>query len=138
MVSISAVLDPWKLGSMKSLCLLPMADSIGVLPLRVTCVFLTVAALRINWAGVICDRVVWSGFLEAVSTSAERNFLNDRTPIPARFGQGVCGPVGSPLHMVHSIKCLHVMRMMESHIYTIRLRIHLKSVHPFMKFGDEF
>ena len=31
-----------------------MANSTGVLPLMVTCVFLTVAALRINWAGVIC------------------------------------------------------------------------------------
>ena len=29
--------------------------SIGVLPLRVTCVFLTVAALRSNGASVICD-----------------------------------------------------------------------------------
>ena len=54
---------------------LPMANSMGVLPLRVTCVFLTVAAFRINWAGVICARVVWSRFLEAVSTSAERNLV---------------------------------------------------------------
>ena len=60
------------------------ANSIGVLPLRVTCVFVTVAALRINWAGVICDRVVWSRFLEAVSTSAERNFLLNRTSISAK------------------------------------------------------
>ena len=29
-----------------------MANSIGVLPLRVTCVFLTVAVLPNNWAGV--------------------------------------------------------------------------------------
>ena len=59
---------------MRSLGLLPMANSIGVLPHRVTCVFLTVAALSINWAGVICDRVVLSKFLEALATSAERNF----------------------------------------------------------------
>ena len=40
-------------------------------------------------------RVVLSDiFWEVVSTSAERNFLNNRTPISARFGQGVCGPVG--------------------------------------------
>ena len=58
-------------GSMRSLGLLPKANSTGILPLRVTCVFLTVAALRINWAGVICDRVVSSRFQEAVSTSAE-------------------------------------------------------------------
>ena len=77
--------------SMGSLGLLSMANFIDVLPLGVTCVFLTVAALPINWAGV-------SGlvqFLEAVSTSAERNFLNNRTPISARFGQGVYGLVGS-------------------------------------------
>ena len=61
---------------------------------EVTCAFLTVAALRINWARVICARVVWSRFSEAVSTRAKRNFLNNRTPISARFGHGVCGPVG--------------------------------------------
>ena len=72
-----------------------LLDFIGVLPLRVTCVFLTVAALRINWPRVICDRVVLSRFLEAVCASAKRNFLNHRTTISARFGQGVCGPVGT-------------------------------------------
>ena len=47
-----------KAGSMRFLGLLPMANSISCLPLRVTCVFLTLAALRINLAGVICFRVV--------------------------------------------------------------------------------
>ena len=61
----------------------------GRLATEVTCVFLTVAALRINWAEVICARVVWSRFLEAVSTSAKRNFLNNRTPNSALFGHGV-------------------------------------------------
>ena len=82
-------------GSIKSLGLLPMANSIGSLLLRVTCVFFAAAALRIHWAGVICDTVVWSRFLEAVSTSAERNFLNNRTPISALFGKRVRGPLGS-------------------------------------------
>ena len=82
-------------GSRRSLGLRRMANSMGVLPLEVTCVFLTVAPLRINWAGVICASVVWSRFLEAVSTSVKRYFLNNRTPISARFGHGVCGPVGS-------------------------------------------
>ena len=67
-------------GSMRSPGLLHIANSIGVLPLRVTSVFLTVAALRISWAGVICDRVVSSRFLEAVSTCAERKLFNSRTP----------------------------------------------------------
>ena len=84
-----------EVGSRRSPGLRPVASSMGVLPLEVTCVFLTVAALRLNWAGVICARVVWSRFLEAVSTSVKRNFLNNRTPISARFGHGVCGPVGS-------------------------------------------
>ena len=53
---------------------------------RLPVCFLTVAALRINWARVICARTFWSQFLDAVSTSAERNFLNHRTPILARFG----------------------------------------------------
>ena len=83
-------------GSKISLGLRPLAKSTGVSPLEITCVFLTVAALRINWGGLIHDRVVWSRvFLEAVSTSAKRNFLNNRTPISAQFGQGVSGPVGN-------------------------------------------
>ena len=89
---MSAVLDSWKLGSMRSLGLLPMANSTGVLPHRVTCAFLTVATLSINWAGVTCDRVVLSNFLEALATSAGGNFLNIRTPISARFDQGEFGP----------------------------------------------
>ena len=67
-------------GSMRSPGLLHIANSVNVLPLRVTSVFLTVAALRISWAGVICDRVVSSRFLEAVSTCAERKLFNSRTP----------------------------------------------------------
>ena len=51
--SLRRSLDSWEAGSRRSLGLLPMANSIGVLPVQVTCVFLTVAALRINWAGVI-------------------------------------------------------------------------------------
>ena len=82
-------------GSRRSLGLRPIANSMGVLPLKVTCVFLTVAALHIKWAGVICARVVWSRFLEAVSTSAKSNFLNNRTRISARLGHVVRGPVGS-------------------------------------------
>ena len=81
-------------GSGRSLGLRPVANSMGVLPLQVIWVFLTVAALRINWAGVICARVVWSRFFDALSTSDKRNFLNSRTPISARFGHGVCGLVG--------------------------------------------
>ena len=80
---MSAALDSLKLGPRRSVGLRPMANYMGVLPLEVIWIFLTDVALRINWAGVLC-----------VSTSAKRNFLNSRTPISARFGHGVCGPVG--------------------------------------------
>ena len=104
-VSFCGFMEAW---SMRSLGLLPMANVIGVLPLRVTCVFLTDVALRINWVSVSCDRVVLSKIAEDVSTSAERNFLNNRSPVSARFGQGVCGPV-------RDLSILHIMRMMEGH-----------------------
>ena len=42
---MSAVLDSW---TMRPLGLLPITDSLGFLSLRVTCVFLTVAAIRVN------------------------------------------------------------------------------------------
>ena len=48
--------------SKRSLGLRPLANSTGGVSFKTTCVFLTVAALRINWAGVICNRVVWSRF----------------------------------------------------------------------------
>ena len=47
--------------------------------------FLIVAALRINWAGVICDRVALSKFLEAVSTSAAAYHEDDGKPCLHKF-----------------------------------------------------
>ena len=123
-------------GSKRSHGLRPMTHSIGVLPLKVTCVFLTVAALRINWAGVICARVAWSKILEAVSTSAHRNFLNNRTPNLGSIRPRSMWSCRKSLHIVHLIECLHVMRLVEGHICPNRL--HLGSVHPFMKFGNDF
>ena len=65
-------------GSRRSLGFRLMASSMGVLPLKVTCVFLTVGAFRTNWAGAIGARMVWSTCFEAVSTSAKGNFLSAR------------------------------------------------------------
>ena len=125
-------------GSMRSLGLLPMANSTGVLPLRVTCVFLTVAALRNNWAGAICNKVVLTKFCGAiVSTSAERNFLNNRTPISARFGNGMYGPVRCFSHYAFDRMpayhgddgnpCLHISPSKSSG----------KIIHPLEKFGKD-
>ena len=49
-------------GSTRFLGLRPMANSMSVSPLVVTCVLLTVAAWRINWAGVVCQ----SGLLQVL------------------------------------------------------------------------
>ena len=82
-----------------------MANSKGVLPLRVTSVFLTVAALRINWAGVTCDRVVWSRFLEAKNAQVccpllelcNRHVVVSQVKIPqvSRIGQLIRDPAES-------------------------------------------
>ena len=41
-------------------------------------------------------------------------------------------------HVVHSVECLHVVRMVESRICTNRLRVHLERVHPLMNFSNYF
>ena len=102
------------------------------------CVFLTFAALRINWAGVICARLVWSTCLEAVSTSAKRKFLNSRTPISCSVRPWCMWSCRNSLHVLHSVECLQVVRMVESHICTNRHRVHLERVHPLMNFGNYF
>ena len=42
------------------------------------------------------------------------------------------------LHVVQSVVCLHVVRMVESHICTNRLRVHLERVHPLMNLSNYF
>ena len=109
---------------MRSLGLFSMTISTSVLPPRVTCVFLTVAALRISWASVICYRIVLSKFLEVVSTSAEKPFKQSDSDFSSICPRSMWSSKKS-LNVVHSIECLHVMKMMESHVCTNRLRIHL-------------
>ena len=121
-----------------SLSLLPMVKSIGVVPLTVTCVFFFVAALRINWAAVIWDRVVLSRFFEPASTGAERNFSNNRNSHLGSIWPRCVWSSWTSLHIDYSMECLHIMWMMESHVCTNRLRIHLKRVHPFMEFRNDF
>ena len=100
-------------GSRRSLGFLPMASTTGVLPLKVTSVFLTVAALHINWAGVICGRVVWSRLFEAVSTSDKRNFLNSRSFHFCSVRPWCMWFCWNSVHVVHSVECLQVVRMVE-------------------------
>ena len=125
-------------GSRRSLRLRPMANSMGVLQLKVTCVFLTVAALRINWAGVICARVVWSRFFEAVSTSAKRKFLEQSYTRLSSVRPWCMWSCRKYLHVAHSVECQHVVTMVESHICTSRLWVHLEGVHPLAKLSNNF
>ena len=83
--------------------------------------------------------VFLSKFLEAVSTCAERNFFFIQSEI---HFSSICPrsmwSSRKSFNIVHSTRCLHVMRMMESHVCTNRLRIHLTCIHPLMKLGNDF
>ena len=46
------------------------------------------------------------------------------------------GVLSEYLYVVHSMECLHVVRMVESHICTSRLRVHLEPLHPLMKLSN--
>ena len=128
----------WEAGSRRSLGFRPVASSKGVLPLKVTCVFLTVAALRINWAGVICARVVWSRFWDVVSTSAKEKFLEQSYTHLCSVLPWCRWSCRNSLYVVQSVECLHVVRMVESHICTSRRRVHLERVHPLMNLNSYF
>ena len=123
-------------GSMRSLDHLPIANSTNVLPLSVTCVFLTVAALRINWAGVICDRVVLVQIVGGCIHECWEKLLEQScTHLSSIWPRCVRSNWKSP-HIMHSIECLHVMRMMDSLFCTNSLRIHLgkcPSIHEVWK-----
>ena len=125
-------------GSMRSLALLHMANSMGVVPLRVTCVFLTVAAFRIKRAGVICARVVWSRFLRLSPRVQRETSWTIVHPSQLDLATVCVRACRKCLYVEPSIESLHVMRTMESHVCTNRLRVHLESVHPLMKFGNDF
>ena len=133
-VSCSGFMEAW---SRRFLGFRPMATSMGVLRDEVTCVFLTVAALRINWAGVIGAKVVSSRFLGPVSTSATKFFEQSYTHLSS-FRPWCMWSCPNSLHVVHSVECLHVVRMVESHICTNRFRVHLERVHPLMKLSNNF
>ena len=124
--------------SRRSLGLRPSANSMGVLPFEVTRVFLTVAALRINWAGVLCAKVVWSRFFGGcLHECQEKLFEQSYTHLSSVWPWSMRSCLKS-LYIVHTIEYLHVMRLVEGHIQTNRLRVHLEGVHPPMKLRRNF
>ena len=115
-------------GSRRSLGLRPMANSMEVLPLEVACVFLTVAALRINWVRATCARLVWSRFLKAVSTSAKKKSWT--VVHPFLLGSAMVYAV----LLEFSSRCAFGRMSASredggSHICINRLRVHLERVH---------
>ena len=134
---MQAALDVIEAGSRRSLGLRPIANSIGVLPLEVTWVFLSVAALRINWAGVICARVVWSTILGSCVHECQETLFEQSYTHLSSIWPWTMRSCRKSLHILHPTECLHV-RIEESHISTNRLRIHLECIHPFMKFWNYF
>ena len=86
---------------------------------------------------VICARVVWSRFLEAVSTSAKK-FLEQSYAHLCSVRRWCMWSCWNSLHVVHSVECLHVVRSVESQICTHRFRVHLERVHPLMNLCNYF
>ena len=126
-------------GSMRSLGLLPMAKSTGDLPHRVTCIY---SSLLLPYASTeqVWSATEWSrpDFWRLYPRVKRQKFLEESyTHLSSIWPRSVWSCRWS-LHIMHSVECLHIMRMMESHICTNRLWIHLESVHPFMKFGNDF
>ena len=118
-------------GSTRSLGLRPMANSTASYHSSLSEYFLTVAALRINWADVICDRVVWSRFGGCIHECQEKLLEQSYTHL-CSVRPWCMWSFGNFLHIVHSMECLHVMRLVERHIRTNRLRVH-PSTHEVLK-----
>ena len=87
---------------------------------------------------MICDRVVWSRFFGGCIHECRKKLLKQSYTNLSSIWPRSVRSCWKSLHIMHSIECLHVMRMVESHICTNRLRIHLEGIHPFMKFGNDF
>ena len=108
---MSAALDSWKLGPRDLVVFVPWPTPWVSYHLRLPgCYSLLLLSASVpEWPGPDS----WKLY----APSAKRHFFNNRTPISALFGHGVCGPGRKSRHIVHSAKCLHVVRIVESHIW---------------------
>ena len=106
--------------------------------LRVTCVFLTFAALRINWAGVICDRVV---------LSKKKNIWRLCPRVPRETSWTIVHSFQLDLAKEYAVlsggSSHHAFdRMLARHendgMPCLHFRVHRTCVHPLMKFGKDF
>ena len=119
-------------GSMRFLGLLPMANSKGFLPLKVTCV-----SHRCSFAHQLVKRDLWqSGPVQTLGGcvhDCRKKLLKKLDTLFSSIWLRSIWSCRKSCHIVHSIECLHVMRFMEGHICTNRFRAHLESVHPLWK-----
>ena len=92
----------------------------------------------IHRAGVICARGVWFMFFGGCVYESQEKILEPSYTHLSSVWPWSMRSSRTSLHIVHSVECLHVVRMVESHICTNRLRIHLECIHPFMKFWHYF
>ena len=128
-------------GSRRSLGVRPMVSSMGVLPLtghlctsHRCC--LAHQLSRSDWcqSGLI---QVFGGCIQ--STSAKIIFLEQSYTHLCSIRPWCMCSCWNSRHVVHSVECLQVVvRMVERHICTNRLRILMERVHPLMIFSNCF
>ena len=132
LVLMLAVQDSWRVGPWRSLGHLPMANSIGVLTTQsylcvsYGCCFTHQRSRRhLRQSGLV---QIFGGSLHK---RTEKLLEQPYTHLSSIWPRCVWSSWKS-LHIVHSVECLHVMWMMESHVCTNRLWIHLEkcpSIH---------
>ena len=125
-------------GSRRSLGLRPTANPMGVLPLEGhlcishrCCLAHQVGRSDLCQSGLV--QVVGGCIHESQEKLLEQSYTHLSSVWPWCMRS-----FRKSLHVVHSVECLHVVRMVESHICTNRLRVHLERVYPLMNFSNYF
>ena len=125
-------------GSRRSLGLRPMANSMGVVPLKVTCVFFHRCCLAHQLSrSDLCPSGLVQNFGGCVH-ECQKKFLEQSYTHLSSIRPWCMWSCRTSLYVVHSAECLHVARMVESHICTMRFQVHLERVHPLMKLRNNF
>ena len=125
-------------GSRRSLGPRPMGNSIGVLPLKgYLCVSHRCCLAHQLGKSDLCQSCLVQFFGGCINKCQEELLEQSNTHLSSVW-PGSARSFGKSVHIVHSIECLHVKRLVEGHIRTNHLRMHLEGVHPLMKLRDDF
>ena len=118
--------------SRRSLGLRPMANSMGVLPLQSpVCLSRLLPCASIGQEFFVPEWFVQ--FFGGCIYECQEKLLEQSYTHPSSVWTWCMGSCWKSLHIVHSIECLHVMRLVEGHLRKNRLRVHLESVRPLVK-----